>query len=375
MISNDFGISYRENLEKNDQFYHKSDSIKIVYTPLHGTGNLPVREVLFDYGFHDVLIVPEQEKPDPEFPTVEIPNPENPDTFLLAIQLGAKHNADLLLATDPDADRLRAGVLLPTGGYDLLTGNQLGVLLLDYKLMKLQMAGELPSNGIVLKTIVTSEMGRAVAAKYGIRTEDVLTGFKFIAHKMELYSISKEFEYLFGYEESYGYLPNNFVNDKDAIQTALLTAEAAAYYKRQGISMHKRLKEIYKEVGYYQESLISVTIPGKNGVTSIDTMIKELRDNPPVALGKLAVVSIEDYYTGVVRTINKVDKPTQLPKSNVLKFWLEDGSWCCVRPSGTEPKCKFYLGVQSDNGLEALNKCKDLETVVNKLVNSLQNKS
>lgn len=347
------------------------DDVKIVYTPIHGTGNVPVQQALRNFGYEGVSVVPEQEQPDPEFPTVPYPNPEEEETFRLAIQLGAKLDADLLLATDPDADRLGAAIALPTSGYDLLTGNQLGALLLNYLLEQRKEAGTLPHNGVLLKTIVTSEMGRAIASEYGVETVDTLTGFKYIAEKIEEYSNTNEYEFLFGYEESYGYLIGDFVRDKDAVQAAVLTAEAAAYYKSQGSSLHAELQKLYKKVGYYRESLQSITIPGKEGAEKIDNLMASFRKNPPTELAGMKVKTIEDYETGTIHSIDGTNLKTSLPKSNVLKFRLENESWCCVRPSGTEPKCKFYIGVRGDSGMDAVNKCDALEESIMSLAESL----
>ena len=363
--------SYQEKLKSLQLGEFPRGEVKIVYTPIHGTGNVPVQQALRNFGYEQVTIVPEQEKPDPEFPTVSYPNPEEEESFKLAIQLGARVDADLLLATDPDADRLGAAIALPTSGYDLLTGNQLGALLLNYLLDQRQQAGTLPDNGLLLKTIVTSEMGRAIAAQYGVTTEDTLTGFKYIAEKIEEYNTSGEYEFLFGYEESYGYLIEDFVRDKDAVQAALLTAEAAAYYKSQGSSLHAQLQKLYAKVGYYRESLQSITIPGKEGVATIDRVLTTLRNTPPTELAGIEVAAIEDYETGKILSTDGTEQPTGLPKSNVLKFRLADGSWCCARPSGTEPKCKFYIGVRGNSGMDAVKKCEALEEAILALVEPL----
>ncbi|MBD7909401.1 phospho-sugar mutase [Sporosarcina gallistercoris] len=361
MLSEQIDDAYQTMLNTLQGSVLERDDIKIVYTPLHGTGNVPVQRGLKEFGYRNVFVVPEQEKADPAFPTVEYPNPEEQGSFLMAIQLGAKLEADLLLATDPDADRLGAAIALPTGGYELLTGNQLGALLLNYILEQRQETGTLPSNGVILKTIVTSEMGRAIAARYGVKTEDTLTGFKYISEKVEKYHSTGEFEFLFGYEESYGYLAADFVREKDAVQAALLIAEAATFYKSHGTSLHGQLQKLYKEVGYYKEALRSITLTGKAGEEQIAGILRKLRDNPPKEFGGVGVTSIEDYQTGIIKVVDGVDRTTDLPSSNVLKFWLEDGSWCCIRPSGTEPKCKIYIGVRGETGLDAIEKCRKLE--------------
>ncbi|GKV69317.1 phosphomannomutase [Sporosarcina sp. NCCP-2716] len=359
--------TYQERLKQLRLGDFPRDEVKIVYTPIHGTGNVPVRQALENFGYTHVTVVPEQEQADPDFPTVAYPNPEEEEAFRLAIQLGAKEDADLLLATDPDADRLGVAVALPTSGYELLTGNQLGALLLNYILEQRKSAGTLPENGLLLKTIVTSEMGREIAALYGVTTEDTLTGFKYISEKIEEYTETGEFEFLFGYEESYGYLAADFVRDKDAVQAAVLAAEAAAYYKSRGSSLHAELQKLYSQVGYYREGLQSITVPGKEGAETIARLMDSLRENPPGQLAGLEVTSIEDYGTGVIRMADGMEKPTGLPRSNVLKFRLEDGSWCCARPSGTEPKCKFYIGVCAETGMEAVKKRDALEAVMKEL--------
>lgn len=371
MLAESMDEAYQEKLKTLQMGEFPRDEVKIVYTPIHGTGNVPVQQALRNFGYTDVTVVPEQERPDPAFSTVDYPNPEEEEAFRLAIRLGAKLDADLLLATDPDADRLGAAILLPTGGYDLLTGNQLGALLLEYLLEQRKQAGTLPENGVLLKTIVTSEMGRAIASEYGVKTVDTLTGFKYISEKIEEYNTTGEYEFLFGYEESYGYLLADFVRDKDAVQAALLTAEAAAYYKSQGSSLHAQLQNLYKKIGYYRESLRSITIPGEKGAETIGLLLASLRNAPPADLAGVKVEAIEDYDTGIIQSRDGEQRPTGLPKSNVLKFRLEDGSWCCVRPSGTEPKCKFYIGVRGNTGMEAVKKCDALETAILQLVNPL----
>lgn len=371
MLAESMDEAYQEKLKTLQMGEFPRDEVKIVYTPIHGTGNVPVQQALRNFGYTDVTVVPEQERPDPAFSTVDYPNPEEEEAFRLAIRLGAKLDADLLLATDPDADRLGAAILLPTGGYDLLTGNQLGALLLEYLLEQRKQAGTLPENGVLLKTIVTSEMGRAIASEYGVKTVDTLTGFKYISEKIEEYNTTGEYEFLFGYEESYGYLLADFVRDKDAVQAALLTAEAAAYYKSQGSSLHAQLQNLYKKIGYYRESLRSITIPGEKGAETIGLLLASLRNAPPADLAGVKVEAIEDYDTGIIQSRDGEQRPTGLPKSNVLKFRLEDGSWCCVRPSGTEPKCKFYIGVRGNTGMDAVKKCDALETAILQLVNPL----
>ncbi|MDQ0214715.1 phosphoglucomutase [Oikeobacillus pervagus] len=324
----------------------KEVDVKIVYSPLHGTGNWPVRKALKALGYEKVIVVKEQEKPDPNFSTVVYPNPEEKAAFELAVQYGKNHDADILLATDPDADRLGIAVKNAMGEYTLLTGNQIGVLLLHYLLARKQEKGQLPENGRVFKTIVTSELGRKVAESYGISTEDVLTGFKFIGEKIEQYRQSGEYQFLFGYEESYGYLIADFARDKDAVQAAILIVEACAFYKKQGKSLYDALQDVYEKFGYYREGLVSLTLKGLEGTKQIQTILSSLRKTPPKEIHHVKVKMIEDYLTGEKTNVTEGAKEVlSLPKSNVLKYFLEDGSWVCIRPSGTEPKMKFYFGI------------------------------
>ncbi|MFC7371379.1 phospho-sugar mutase [Fictibacillus iocasae] len=323
-------------------------NLKVVFTPLHGTANVPVRRALETLGFTDVTVVKEQELPDENFSTVMSPNPEEHAAFELAITYGEKMNADILMGTDPDADRVGVAVKNAAGEYEVLTGNQLGALMLDYLLMKKQANGTLPSNGVVLKTIVTSEIGRDIAARFGIPTVDTLTGFKFIGEKIHEYETSGQHTFLFGYEESYGYLIGDFVRDKDAVQSCLLAAEVAAYYKSRGMTMYEGLLEVFERYGFYQEDLVSQTRKGKDGAEEIQQMMDNFRSQPPVTIGGVNVTAVEDYQTSV-RTAGENKVPISLPTSNVLKFHLEDDSWFCLRPSGTEPKIKFYFGVKGSS--------------------------
>ncbi|MFP7295650.1 phospho-sugar mutase [Neobacillus niacini] len=338
----------------------KETDIKIVFTPLHGTANKPVRQALNALGYTDVTVVKEQELPDPEFSTVKSPNPEEHAAFELAIRDGKKVGADLLIATDPDADRLGIAVRNHEGEYVVLTGNQTGALLLDYILSQKQSKGTLPSNGIVLKTIVTSEIGRKIAQGYQLPTIDVLTGFKFIAEKIKEYDETGEFTFLFGYEESYGYLIGDFARDKDAVQAAILAVEVCAYYKKQGMSLYEGLLQVFEKYGFYQEGLRSLTLKGKEGAEQIQQILASFRSEPIKQLGDLTIASSEDYLTGLKQTSNGEEK-IELPKSNVLKYTFTDGSWVCLRPSGTEPKVKFYFGVNSKSLEESRNKLTEIE--------------
>jgi phosphoglucomutase len=351
-IGDEIDQAYIEKLKtiSENPSISKETDVKIVFTPLHGTANKPVRQALTALGYTDVTIVKEQELPDPEFSTVKSPNPEEHAAFELAIRDGKKVGADLLIATDPDADRLGIAVRNHEGEYVVLTGNQTGALLLDYILSQKQSKGTLPSNGVVLKTIVTSEIGRKIAQEYQLPTFDVLTGFKFIAEKIKEYEESGEFTFLFGYEESYGYLIGDFARDKDAVQAAVLAVEVCAYYKKQGMSLYEGLLQVFEKYGYYQEGLRSLTLKGKEGAEQIQQILASFRSEPIEKLGELTISMAEDYLTGLKQTSNGEEK-INLPKSNVLKYTFTDGSWVCLRPSGTEPKVKFYFGVNS-NGLE-----------------------
>jgi phosphoglucomutase len=338
----------------------KETDIKIVFTPLHGTANKPVRAALAALGYKNVTIVKEQELPDPEFSTVKSPNPEEHAAFELAIRDGKEVGADLLIATDPDADRLGIAVLNPEGEYVVLTGNQTGALLLDYIITQKREKGTLPENGVVLKTIVTSEIGRKIASAYQLESADVLTGFKFIAEKINQYEAAGDRTFLFGYEESYGYLIGDFARDKDAVQAALLATEVCAYYKKQGMSLYEGLMQVFEKYGYYQEGLRSLTLKGKEGAETIQQLLASFRSEPITTLGA-SVASIREDYLTSIRVTNDGEEKIDLPKSNVLKYTFEDGSWVCLRPSGTEPKVKFYFGVNSNSLEESKTKLKTIE--------------
>ncbi|MGO4900164.1 phospho-sugar mutase [Bacillus sp. GM2] len=325
----------------------KETEVKVIFTPLHGTANKSVRRGLKALGYEHVTVVPEQELPDPDFSTVSSPNPEEHAAFEYAIRLGEEKGADILIGTDPDADRLGVAVKDQEGRYAVLTGNQTGALLLHYLLSQKQQKGTLPDNGVVLKTIVTSEMGRDIAASFGLDTIDTLTGFKFIGEKIKQFEASGEYAFQFGYEESYGYLIGDFARDKDAVQAALLAVEVCAFYKKQGKSLYDGLLELYQTFGFYREGLKSLTLKGKEGAEQIAAILSTFREQPPLSIAGKDVVSAEDYLTGK-RTLLKENKTEtiDLPTSNVLKYFLEDGSWFCLRPSGTEPKVKFYFAVK-----------------------------
>ncbi|MEI4804353.1 phospho-sugar mutase [Bacillus sp. NPDC077411] len=324
--------------------------LKIVFSPLHGTSNIPARRGLEAVGFKNVTVVKEQEQPDPDFSTVKSPNPEEHAAFELAIRYGEEIDADVLIATDPDADRLGVAVRNHDGEYQVLTGNQTGALMLDYLLSQKKEQGMLQANGVVLKTIVTSELGRTIAKSYGLDTIDTLTGFKFIGEKIKQYEASGEYEFQFGYEESYGYLIRPFCRDKDAVQSVLFACEVAAYYKAQGKTLYDGLLEVFEKYGYFREGLVSLTLKGKDGAEQIQNMMTSFRENRPTEVADLEVTIAEDYKASVRTKVKEnVTEEIELPKSNVLKYYLADGSWFCLRPSGTEPKIKFYFGVQGDS--------------------------
>ncbi|MCU4858982.1 phospho-sugar mutase [Bacillus sp. NA_165.1] len=343
--------------------------LKIVFTPLHGTSNISVRRGLKEVGFTDVTVVKEQELPDPNFSTVKSPNPEEHAAFEYAIRDGEKVGADVLIATDPDADRLGVAVRNHNGEFQVLTGNQTGALMLDYLLSQKKENGTLPENGVVLKTIVTSEIGRTIAKAYGLDTIDTLTGFKFIGEKIRQYEESGQYEFQFGYEESYGYLIRPFCRDKDAVQSVLFACEVAAYYKSQGKTLYDGLLEVFEKYGFFREDLVSLTLKGKDGAEKIQEMMATFRENPPKEVAGLTVVAVEDYKESVVTSLQDGHKEEiHLPKSNVLKYQLEDGSWFCLRPSGTEPKIKFYFGVK-DSSLQ--NSEQKLLTIKEDIMNRL----
>lgn len=367
-----------EILEKLDDAYNAAlktlvqangkKDVNIVYTPLHGAGLVPTKRALKEAGFTNVHIVNEQAIQDGDFPTVLYPNPEETLAFEMGVALGKKVGAELILATDPDADRL--GVAIFNGEhYQLLSGNQLGALLLNYILSTKQRVGTLPSNGAMLKTIVTSELGTAIADSFNIQTINTLTGFKYIAEKIEEFETTGEHSFLFGYEESYGYLAGNFVRDKDAVQIALLTAEMASYYKEKNLTLLDVLNSLYKQHGYYQEKLLSFTYEGMEGQKRIANIMEHFRNKKLAEIAGIKVITTEDYKVGFTYLANGEKQVLSLPKTNVLKYRLQDGSWICIRPSGTEPKCKIYIGVRKDSETEAFEAIINIEEYMRKSIN------
>lgn len=334
--------------------------LKIIYTPLHGSGHLPVVRTLERIGFANVKTVPEQQQPDGNFPTVKSPNPEEREAFKLALQMAQESGADLIIGTDPDADRMGAVVADPQGEYFVLTGNQSGAIMVEYLLSSLKAEGKLPQDGVVIKTIVTSEMGAAIARSYGAKVLETLTGFKYIGELMTSFEQTGSHSFLFGYEESYGYLAGTYARDKDAVVASMLIAEAAAYYKRQGKTLYDVLQELYRKHGYYMEQLESRTMKGKDGLARIQSIMEQFRTSPPSSVAGRKVREVKDYLPGI----------DGLPAENVLKYFLEDGSWFCLRPSGTEPKIKVYFAVCGTSLDDSRTRLEELVGEVMKLVDA-----
>ena len=348
--------------------------LKIVYTPLHGTGNIPVRRVLKELGFKNVYVVPEQELPDGDFPTVSYPNPEAAEAFELGLALGKKVDADLILATDPDADRL--GVYVKdskTGEYHSLTGNMSGCLIGDYVIgQRKERDGSLPADGAFIRSIVSTNMADAIADYYGIELVEVLTGFKFIGQKILEFEKTGKGTYLFGMEESYGCLTGTYARDKDAIVASMTLCEAAAYYKTKNMTLWDAMLAMYERYGYYKDDVTSITLKGIEGLAKIQEIMNTLRDQAPQEIGAYKVTAIRDYKKDTVTDFatGKVT-PTGLPASNVLYYEMTDGAWVCVRPSGTEPKVKFYLGVKGTSLADADQKSADLSKAVHAMIDKM----
>lgn len=364
---------YYQQLEKlvlNPEIIHEvQKDLKIVYTPLHGTGNIPVRTVLKELGFENVYVVKEQELPDGKFPTVDYPNPEDPKAFALALKLAKEVDADIILATDPDADRL--GIFAKdtkTGEYKTFTGNMTALLIAEYELSQKKEKGILPANGAIIKTIVSSNLTDAIAQEYQMKLFEVLTGFKYIGEKIKEFEQTGKYEYVFGFEESYGCLIGTHARDKDGIVAVMALCEAAAYYKKQGLSLWDQMIRIYEKYGYYKEEQISIVLKGADGAEQIKQMMEKMRNHPPKQIGKYTVKEIRDYQRNEVLDVT-TGKTTEtgLPKSNVLYYDLGDGAWCCARPSGTEPKIKFYIGVKENSMEEAEKEVKKLAEELKKM--------
>lgn len=323
--------------------------IKIVYTPLHGSGNVPVRRVLKELGFTDVHVVPEQEAPDAAFSTVAQPNPEDPAAFTLALKLREALSADAVFGTDPDCDRVGIAVLDHEGGVHILSGNQIGCLLLDYILSQKAERGALPENAAAIKSFVSTEMARAIASAYGAATFDVPTGFKYIAEKIQQFEDTGAHTFVFGFEESFGYLSGTQVRDKDGVNACMLIAETAAYYKKRGMTLYDALMGLYDRYGWYLEKTLSHTLKGKDGQARIAHILSSLRENPPAEVAGLKVLAARDYLTGF-RTSDGATEKIDFPPSDALYYELEGGAWTAIRPSGTEPKVKLYIGIRENTG-------------------------
>lgn len=343
-----------------------AEDLKIVYTPLHGTGNIPVRRVLSELGFKHVYVVPEQELPDGDFPTVSYPNPEAKEAFALGLKMAEELDADLVLATDPDADRLGVYVKdAQTGEYHSLTGNMSGCLIGEYEISQRKAVKGLPEDGALVKSIVTTNLADAIADSYGIQLCEVLTGFKYIGQKMLEFETKGTGTYLFGLEESYGCLPGTYCRDKDAVAASMVLCEAAAFYKTQGKTLWDAMIDLYEKYGYYKDDVKSITLAGIEGLEKIQTIMNTLRDNAPAEIGGYKVARVRDYKKGIITDMSDgSERPAGLPESNVLYYDLPDAAWVCVRPSGTEPKVKFYYGIKAENMVAADEKSEALGKAV-----------
>ena len=347
------------------------DKLTIVYTPLHGSGNIPVRRALADMGFTRVFVVPEQEKPDPSFHTVRVPNPEDPAAFKLALELQKKVHADLVFGTDPDCDRVGIAVLDGEGRVHALSGNQIGCLLLHYILDRRRANGTLPKNAAAVKSIVSTELARAICDDYGCAMVETLTGFKFIAEKIEQFTETGEHTFVFGFEESCGYLSGTEVRDKDGVNASLLIAETAAWYKKQDMTLYDALEAIYKKYGYYDSRVTSFALSGMDGLQKMGALMSDLREKVPAEFAGKRVLAVRDYLRGErVDTQGSVSTLEQ-GKSNVLYYELEDGAWICVRPSGTEPKVKLYVNAMSASHEETEKQLQALSDAAVDCLNSL----
>ena len=373
-IDDKYIAALKKQVIHHDSIAAEGRNLKIVYTPLHGTGNIPARRVLAELGFENVYVVPEQELPDGEFPTVIYPNPEAAEAFELALKLAKEKDADLVLATDPDADRLGVYVKdAKSGDYIPLTGNMSGCLLADYELsQRKERDGSLPADGALIKTIVTSNMADAIAKYYGVRLIEVLTGFKYIGQQILGFENSGKGTYLFGFEESYGCLIGTHARDKDAIVATMALCEAAAYYKTKNMTLWDAMIAMYEKYGYYKDVVTSITMKGIEGLDKIQNIMNELRKNPPTQMAGYEVLSARDYKADTVRNLKTGEvTPTGLPASNVLYYDMTGNAWLCVRPSGTEPKIKFYFGIVGKSLEDADAKAKEMAEAVSGLVEKL----
>jgi phosphoglucomutase len=376
VIGKEIDDKYNETLKKlvvNPEVIMKQgNDVKIVYTPLHGTGNIPARRILKDVGFNNVYVVKEQELPDGEFPTVSYPNPEDIKAFELGIKLANQVDADLILATDPDADRLGVLVKDSAGEYIPLTGNMTGILIADYIISQKSIAGVMPTNGALIKTIVSTNMADSVANYYNVDLIEVLTGFKYIGEQIKIFEETGNRTYLFGFEESYGCLIGTHARDKDAIVATMAVCEVAAYYKSKGITLWEAMISLYEKYGYFKESLQSITLKGIEGIEKINEILEQLRKEIPQTVGQYKVVKARDYKNNTIRDmLTGSIEETGLPETNVLYYDLNDEAWFCVRPSGTEPKVKIYFGVKGSSMEDSNNKNNNLTEAVMSLINKM----
>ncbi len=373
VIGKEVDDRYIEEVKKQslnmDVVKEMADDMTIVYTPLHGTGNLPVRRILKELGFKNVYVVPEQELPNGDFPTVSYPNPEDPKAFELALKLAKEKNADVVLATDPDADRLGVYAKDPkTNEYVSFTGNMSATLIAEYILSEKKKRNLIPSNGAIVTTIVSTNMTKAVANEYNIKLIETLTGFKFIGEQIKLFEQNHSYEYLFGFEESYGCLAGTHARDKDSVVAVMLLCEAAAYYKKQGLTLWEQMINIYEKYGYYRETLATITLKGIEGQEKIKEIMEHLRNSKIENVGSFKVIETRDYQNKVTKNlVTGENGVTYLPTSNVLYFDLENDAWCCVRPSGTEPKIKFYMGVKEKTMESADRRVQELKDAMLKM--------
>ncbi len=372
-IDDKYIAALKTQVKNADAIKEVQKDIKIVYTPLHGTGNLPVRRVLKELGFENVYVVKEQELPDGDFPTVGYPNPESPKAFELAVKLGNEVGADLILATDPDADRL--GVYIKgskPGTYHILTGNMSGCLLAEYEISQLKEKGQLPKDGAFVKSIVSSNLANDIAKYYDIKLYEVLTGFKYIGEKMLDFEVNHTGTYVFGFEESYGCLIGTHARDKDAIVASMALCEAAAYYKTKGMSLWDKMKEMYERYGYWRDGVQSIELKGKEGIEKIQNTLSLMREDVPTKIDRYDVIKVKDYLKDTATDIKTGEVTTTgLPKSNVLYLDLSEEAWVCIRPSGTEPKLKFYYGVKGKDFEDADQQLEELGNYMINMVNDM----
>ena len=366
VVGKEIDDCYIEEIKKqlqNPEVIKEEKDLSIVYTPLHGTGNILVQRILKEIGFENVNVVKEQEKPDGNFPTVEYPNPEDKKAFKLALELAKEKNADVVLATDPDADRL--GVYAKNsknGEYKAFTGNMSALLIAEYILSQKKEKNKISKNGAIVKSIVSSTMAKPIADEYGLTLIEVLTGFKYIGEKIKEFENSNKYTYEFGYEESYGCLVGTHARDKDAIVAVMLLCEAAAFYKKQGLTLWDQMVKMYEKYGYYKEDTISITLEGVDGAEQINKIMQNLRENPPKEFGEYKVQKVRDYKSGKIIEIETgKESNTNLPTSNVLYYELNNDAWICVRPSGTEPKIKYYIGVKGTSFEDAEDKLEKIK--------------